>query len=135
MGFLYVQIRFRKKLKIVKEAKKLNVKRSTYLANKYNTSDWTVKNLVNRFEAFGIEGLINKEKKPYYSAKLKLKIVLYKLKTNQSYDEIARKFNVVYSSTTAGWFKKYKEYGFLGLNNNIGRPKKNIKTLIKNQLK
>ncbi|AIZ55865.1 F transposase protein A [Mycoplasma mycoides subsp. mycoides] len=135
MGFLYVQIRFRKKLKIVKEAKKLNVKRSTYLANKYNTSDWTVKNLVNRFEAFGIEGLINKDKKPYYSPKSKLKIVLYKLKTNQSYDEIARKFNVVYSSTTAGWFKKYKEYGFLGLNNNIGRPKKNIKTLIKNQLK
>ncbi|ADR24376.1 conserved hypothetical protein [Mycoplasma leachii PG50] len=116
-----------KKLKIVKEAKKLNVKRSTYLANKYNISDWTVKNLVNRFEAFGIEGLINKDKKSYYSPKSKLKIVLYKLKTNQSYDEIARKFNIVYSSTIAGWFKKYKEYGFLRLNNNIGRPKKNMK--------
>ncbi|AME14837.1 IS1296UK transposase [Mycoplasma mycoides subsp. mycoides] len=69
-----------KKLKIVKEAKKLNIKKSTYLANKYDISVDTVESLVNRFEAFGIEGLINKEKKPYYSAKLKLKIVLYKLK-------------------------------------------------------
>ncbi|BCU84588.1 hypothetical protein mmcaprivi_09670 [Mycoplasma mycoides] len=91
MGFLYVQIRFRKKLKIVKEAKKLNVKRSTYLANKYNTSDWTVKNLVNRFEAFGIEGLINKDKnliivqnqnsKLYY-INLKLISLMMKLQEN-----------------------------------------------------
>ncbi|AME10267.1 IS1296IE transposase protein A [Mycoplasma mycoides subsp. mycoides] len=60
MGFLYVQIRFRKKLKkklkIVKEAKKLNIKKSTYLANKYDISVDTVESLVNRFEAFGIEG-------------------------------------------------------------------------------
>ncbi|CBW54072.1 IS1296 D transposase protein A [Mycoplasma mycoides subsp. capri LC str. 95010] len=121
------KLNLEKKLKIVKEAKKLNIKKSTYIANKYDISVKTVESLVNRFEAFGIEGLINKEKKPYYSAKLKLKVVLYKLETNQSYDEVAKKFNIIYSSTIAGWVKKYREYGFLGLNNNIGRPKKIMK--------
>ncbi|QVJ95974.1 IS3 family transposase [Mycoplasma mycoides subsp. capri] len=121
------KLNLEKKLKIVKEAKKLNIKKSTYIANKYDISVKTVESLVNRFEAFGIEGLINKEKKPYYSAKLKLKVVLYKLETNHSYDEVAKKFNIIYSSTIAGWVKKYREYGFLGLNNNIGRPKKIMK--------
>ncbi|ACU78591.1 IS1296 transposase protein A [synthetic Mycoplasma mycoides JCVI-syn1.0] len=121
------KLNLEKKLKIVKEAKKLNIKKSAHLANKYDISVETVKSLVNRFEAFGIEGLINKDKKPYYSAKLKLKVVLYKLETNQSYDEVAKKFNIIYSSTIAGWVKKYREYGFLGLNNNIGRPKKIMK--------
>ncbi|BCU84300.1 hypothetical protein mmcaprivi_06790 [Mycoplasma mycoides] len=60
------KLNLEKKLKIVKEAKKLNIKKSTYLANKYDISVDTVESLVNRFEAFGIEGLINKEKKPYY---------------------------------------------------------------------
>ncbi|CBW53900.1 Hypothetical protein, fusion of predicted lipoprotein and IS1296 B transposase protein A [Mycoplasma mycoides subsp. capri LC str. 95010] len=126
-GFYMSKLNLEKKLKIVKEAKKLNIKKSTYIANKYDISVKTVESLVNRFEAFGIEGLINKEKKPYYSAKLKLKVVLYKLETNQSYDEVAKKFNIIYSSTIAGWVKKYREYGFLGLNNNIGRPKKIMK--------
>ncbi|MDP4041323.1 helix-turn-helix domain-containing protein, partial [Mycoplasma mycoides] len=57
------KLNLEKKLKIVKEAKKLNIKKSTHLANKYDISVETVKSLVNRFEAFGIEGLINKDKK------------------------------------------------------------------------
>ncbi|AME13302.1 hypothetical protein MmmBen326_0684 [Mycoplasma mycoides subsp. mycoides] len=40
---------------MLKKLKKLNIKKSTYLANKYDISVDTVESLVNRFEAFGIE--------------------------------------------------------------------------------
>ncbi|WFQ92882.1 IS3 family transposase IS1296 [Mycoplasma feriruminatoris] len=123
-----------KKLKIVKEAKRLNVKNSTYLADRHNVSANTLKGWIYKYEMFGIEALTHKKTKPHYSLEAKQEIVLYKLKTKESYRKL-QKFNIIHSSTIAGWVKKYKENGILGLNNNIGRPKKIMKNSKKKPVK
>ncbi|UKS54500.1 transposase family protein [Mycoplasma feriruminatoris] len=101
-----------KKLKIVKEAKRLNVKNSTYLADRHNVSANTLKGWIYKYEMFGIEALTHKKTKPHYSLEAKQEIVLYKLKTKESYREVAKKFNIIHSSTIAGWVKSIKKMEF-----------------------
>ncbi|MBY7694125.1 helix-turn-helix domain-containing protein, partial [Vibrio parahaemolyticus] len=84
-----------------KEAKKLNVKKSTSIASKYNISTSTMRDIVIRYELFGPSGLIDKHNKHVYAPELKLKIVLYKIKTNKTYYEVAKKFKITNHSIVA----------------------------------
>lgn len=94
-----------------------------------------MRDIVIRYELFGESGLIDKHNKHVYAPELKLKIVLYKIKTNKTYYEVAKKFKITNRSIVANWVKKYKKDGFLGLNNNIGRPKKYMNNFKKDKRK
>lgn len=50
-----------------------------------------------------------------YSSEFKLEVVKYYIKTNLSYHEVARHFNLVSHKYVEQWVKKYKEHGNEGL--------------------
>lgn len=129
------KLNLEKRLEILKEAKKLNVKKSTSIASKYNISTSTMRDIVIRYELFGPSGLMDKHNKHVYTPEQKLKIVLYKIKNNKTYYEVAKKFKITNHSIVANWVKKYKKDGFLGLNNNRGRPKKYMNNFKKDKRK
>ena len=78
---------------------------------------------VQAYKEFGIEGLMKKTKKQFYSVQYKLDILNFIKQTGASYQDTAIEFNMNNLSLIANWYKRFLEEGVEGLKEKMkGRP-------------
>ena len=121
------------KLKIVKEYLDgfLSYK---VLARKYNIpSESPIKNWVNAYQKYGVEGIMRKSSKKVYTVQFKLDVLEFKKQTGASYRDTAIEFKLNNPSLIANWQRIFLKDGVEGLKlKPKGRPsmskKKNLKS-------
>ena len=111
-----------------------------FLARKYEISQESlVRNWVNSYTEFGVEGLRKQMKNNQYSSEFKLSVLKYRKLHELSYRETANHFNINNYSMLVNWQRKFDEEGLAGLENKKrGRPRKdmsNDKTIDKSSKK
>ena len=74
------------------------------------------------FNKSGEKGLAKKKIKPSYSVKFKLDVLNYRLRTGDSFQEVALKYDISGPSIIWTWSKKYHDEGLEGLSREKGRP-------------
>lgn len=93
------------------------------LAKKFGIpSKQSVKKWVFAFKQFGSEGLIRKKTNSTYSVQFKLDVLNYKLRTEDSFQDVALKFNIPELSIICNWFRMFQDKGVEGLSGTKGRP-------------
>lgn len=112
------------------------------LANQFSISDKsTVRKWVKVYEAMGESGLKRRKSHKTYSVQFKLDVLQYKLRTEESHQDVALKFNMHEPSIVANWMRIWNKEGIDGLSKPKGRPpmskkkrqKKNDNTLTREQ--
>ena len=106
------------------------------IPSKTNIRKW-----VSAFKEYGKQGLVTKETSASYPVQFKLDVLNYKLRTRDSFEEVARKFGMTEPSMIINWLRKWQIEGVEGLSKSKGRPsmsndqknKKNEKKLSKEQ--
>lgn len=106
------------------------------IPSKTNIRKW-----VSAFKEYGKQGLVTKETSASYPVQFKLDVLNYKLRTRNSFEEVARKFGMTEPSMIINWLRKWQIEGVEGLSKSKGRPsmsndpknKKNEKKLSKEQ--
>lgn len=96
------------------------------IAKRYNIPDSTLENWLNKYNAGGFDNLDKKLKNDKYTSEFKLSVIQYRQINNTSLRETAEHFNIVNGSTVYRWEKNYQERGLSGLEDNRGRPKKDM---------
>ncbi|HLS70825.1 MAG TPA: helix-turn-helix domain-containing protein [Chitinophagaceae bacterium] len=96
------------------------------LANKYNIPESTLKNWVNKYNSAGFDNLSKKIKNNKFTSEFKLSVIQYRQINNTSLRETAEHFNLVNGSMVYRWEKAYQKRGLSGLEDNRGRPKKDM---------
>ena len=61
-----------------------------------------------------------------YTSEFKLSVIQYRQINNTSYRETAEHFDISNGSVICNWERAYQERGLSGLENNRGRPKKDM---------
>ena len=106
------------------------------IANTFGIPDKsTVRKWVNSYEEFGETSLERRVSRKTYSVQFKLDILHYKLRTGESYQNVALKFSIHEPSIIANWMRVWRKEGTIGLSKPKGRPtmskkksKQNIKS-------
>ena len=96
------------------------------VAEKYNIPWNTLRGWVEKYKAGGFENLSKKLKNNKYTSEFKLSVIQYRQINNTSLRETAEHFNLVNGSMVYRWEKAYRERGLSGLEDNRGRPKKDM---------
>ena len=96
------------------------------LANKYNIPESTLENRVNKYKSGGFDNLSKKLKNNKYTSEFKLSVIQYRQINNTSLRETAEHFSLVNGSMVYRWEKSYQQHGLSGLEDNRGRPKKDM---------
>ena len=96
------------------------------LANKYNIPESTLENRVNKYKSGGFDNLSKKLKNNKYTSEFKLSVIQYRQINNISYRQTAEHFDITNGSVICNWEKAYRERGLSGLEDNRGRPKKDM---------
>jgi len=93
------------------------------LADKFDISNHsTVIKWVKKYETLGESGLMRKITHKAYSVQFKLDALHYKLRTGESYQDVAIKFGMQEPSIIANWFRTWQKEGVAGLSKPKGRP-------------
>jgi len=93
---------------------------------------------VQAYKEFGIEGLMKKTKKQFYSVQYKLDILNFIKQTGASYQDTAIEFNMNNPTLIANWNRQFLKEGIEGLQEKAkGRPSmsKKPKSTVKKQEK
>ena len=96
------------------------------VAKKYNIPDSTLKNWINKYNSGGFDNLTKKLNNNKYTSEFKLSVIQYRQINNTSYRETAEHFDISNGSVICNWERAYQERGLSGLENNRGRPKKDM---------
>ncbi|WP_055078930.1 helix-turn-helix domain containing protein [Lagierella massiliensis] len=96
------------------------------IANKYNIPYSTLRNWINKYNSGGFDNLSKKSKNNKFTIEFKLSVIQYRQINNISLRETAEHFNLVNGSMVYRWEKAYLERGLSGLEDNRGRPKKDM---------
>lgn len=96
------------------------------VANKYNIPDSTLENWINKYNSGGFDNLSKKLNNNKYTSEFKLSVIQYRQINNTSYRETAQHFDISNGSVICNWERAYRERGLSGLENNRGRPKKDM---------
>ena len=96
------------------------------VADKYNIPKGTIENWVNKYHSGGFDKLSKKQKNNKFSSEFKLSVIQYRQNNNISLRETAEYFDIANGSMICNWEKKYSESGLSGLEDNRGRPKKDM---------
>ena len=96
------------------------------VAKKYDIPCATLKNWIYKYNSGGFDNLSKKSKKDKSTSEFKLSVIQYRQMNNLSYRETADYFNISNGSVIYNWEKAYQKCGLSGLENNIGRPRKNM---------
>ena len=95
----------------------------TSLAKKYNIKSKTqIRNWVNAYKKYGLEGVFRKKTHEVYSVQFKLDVLSFMKRTGASYSETALQFDLTNPSLIASWKKKFLEGGTEALDQPKGRP-------------
>lgn len=78
---------------------------------------------VKAFEKYGKDGLISKKTYTTYPVQFKLDVLNYKVRTGESYQEVALKFGIPDRSIIASWMKVWQKEGAEGI---VSKPKGRI---------
>lgn len=112
------------------------------LATRFGVPSKTnIRKWVSAFQEFGKQGLVTKEADASYPVQFKLDVLNYKLRTRDSFEEVARKFGITEPPLILNWWRKWQTEGVEGLSRSRGRPSmsnnpkknKNEKKLTKEQ--
>lgn len=96
------------------------------VAKKYDIPYGTLKNWIHKYNSGGFDNLSKKIKKDKFTSKFKLSVIQYRQINNLSYREAADYFNISNGSVICNWERAYQQRGLSGLENNRGRPRKNM---------
>lgn len=102
------------------------------IAKTYKIPKSTLKLWVDKYKSVGFDNLSEKLKNIKFTSEFKLSVIQYRQINNTSLRETAEYFNIANGSTISKWEKKYKESGLSGLEDNRGRPKKEMTKSNKN---
>jgi transposase len=110
------------KLRCVEEVlKRHNSVKGTARANKIAESNLTC--WINRYNEFGIEGLLSRQKNKVYTADFKLKVIQTIENKSISLNEACLIFKIPAQSTIISWQRKYAKDDLAGLElKSRGRP-------------
>ena len=96
------------------------------VAKKYGIPNGTLRNWVDKYESGGFNNLSKKLKNNKFTSEFKLSVIQYRQINNTSLRETAEHFNLVNGSMVYRWEKAYQERSLSGLEDNRGRPKKDM---------
>ncbi|MDU2829447.1 helix-turn-helix domain-containing protein [Anaerococcus jeddahensis] len=114
------------KIKLVKEYLSGKSGGQPALAHRYNIPESTLENWIRKYQSGGFENLSKKLKNEKYTSEFKLSVIQYRQINNTSLRETAEHFNLVNGSMVYRWEKDYQERGLSGLEDNRGRPRKDM---------
>lgn len=93
------------------------------LAKKYKPLNRSqIQRWVRAYQAFGMEGLMEKKKNQFYSVQFKLDVLNFMKQTGASYQDTAIRFNMNNPNLIASWNSKFFKEGIEGLERLKGRP-------------
>lgn len=99
------------------------------IANKFGIpSKKTVIKWVKAYQILGKSALERREDYKTYSVQFKLDVLHYKLRTDESYQDVALKFGIFEPSIVANWMRIWNKEGVNGLSKSRGRPPVSKKT-------
>ena len=96
------------------------------VAKKYDIPKDTLREWINKYNSGGFDNLSKKLKNNKYTSEFKLSVIQYRQINNTSLRETAEHFNLVNGSMVYRWEKAYQKHGLSGLEDNRGRPKKDM---------
>ena len=96
------------------------------VAKKYDIPYSTMRNWINKYKSGGFDNLSKKLKNNNYTSEFKLSVIQYRQINNTSLRETAEHFNIVNGSMVYRWEKAYQKHGLSGLEDNRGRPTKDM---------
>ena len=114
------------KIKLVLEYLSGEIGGARKVADKYNIPKSTLELWINQYKSGGFDNLSKKLKNSKYTSEFKLSVIQYRKINQTSLRETAEYFDIANGSMICNWEKKYKESGLSGLEDNRGRPKKDM---------
>lgn len=96
------------------------------IAKTYKIPKSTLGLWINQYKSGGFDNLSKKLKNNKFNSEFKLSVIQYRQINNTSLKETAQYFDIANGWTISNWEKKYKESGLSGLEDNRGRPKKEM---------
>ena len=120
------------KIKLVLEYLSGEIGGARKVADKYNIPKSTLELWINQYKFGGFDNLTKKLKNNKFTSEFKLSVIQYRQINNTSLRETAEHFNLVNGSMVNRWEKAYQKHGLSGLEDNRGRPKKDMTKLNKN---
>jgi hypothetical protein len=82
----------------------------------------SVRKWVDSFKKYEKDGLLRKSSYTTYLIQFKLDVLNYKLRTGESFREVALKFGIPEHSIIANWMKKWQNEGTEGFSKPKGHP-------------
>ena len=102
------------------------------IANKYNIPESTLENWLIKYNSGGFDNLSKNLNNNKYTSEFKLSVIQYRQINNTSLRETSEYFNLVNGSMVSRWEKAYQQRGLSGLEDNRGRPRKDMSKADKN---
>ena len=102
------------------------------VAKKYDIPNTTLRNWIYKYKSGGFDNLSKKLKNNKFTSEFKLSVIQYRQINNTSLRETAEHFNLVNGTMVYSWEKAYRERGLSGLEDNRGRPRKDMSKSNKN---
>ena len=120
------------KIKLILEYLSGEIVGARKVADKYNIPKSTLELWINQYKFGGLDNLTKKLKNNKFTSEFKLSVKQYRQINNTSLRETAEHFNLVNGSMVYRWEKAYQQRGLSGLEDNRGRPKKEMTKSNKN---
>ena len=115
------------KIKLILEYLSGEIGGARKVADKYNIPKSTLELWINQYKYGGFDNLSKKLKNNKFTSEFKLSVIKYRQINNTSLRETAEHFNLVNGSHGIQMGKAYRERGLSGLEDNRGRPKKDMR--------
>ena len=96
------------------------------VAKKYNIPNSTLESWIVKYRSGGFDNLSKNLNNNKYTSEFKLSVIQYRQINNTSLRETSEYFNLVNGSMVSRWEKAYKQRGLSGLEDNRGRPRKDM---------
>ncbi|MCY3076803.1 helix-turn-helix domain containing protein [Aerococcus mictus] len=96
------------------------------LADKYNIPKGTIENWIDKYNSGGFDNLSKKQNQDKFTSEFKLSVIQYRQINNISFRQTAEHFNIKNGSIICNWERAYRQRGLSGLEDNRGRPKKDM---------
>ena len=120
------------KISLVKEYLSGDYGGQCLLASKHKIPESTLREWIFKYNYGGFNSLTKKQSKSKYTSEFKLSVIQYRQINNLSYRETAQYFDISNGSVICNWERRYQQRGLSGLEDNRGRPKKDMTKLNKN---
>ena len=114
------------KIKLVLEYLSGEIGGARKVADKYNIPKSTLELWINQYKFGGFDNLTKKLKNNKFTSEFKLSVIQYRQINNISFRQTAEHFNIKNGSIICNWERAYRQRGLSGLEDNRGRPKKDM---------